>query len=195
MQDSLYTSPDSDSATWEEIVTDLIVELESLRRSQWRIGDILVCIVDQSRDRSEALKVVASSVGEDYDLLDEYERTARRWPPERRYPNLRWSVYQRLQPDDEGDLEILELAADNSLTPSQVKSLKYPKTATVYAQLGLARASIEKALSQIAEATADSQGLDSTMIETLRVALSMISDLIDKIKERSGTLDKRADHD
>lgn len=157
--------------SWGEYIGELAEALANKRNSQWGIGDILVSMIDNSdMDRPDVLKKIAGEIGEDYDILDDHERTARRWKPEMRFPNLRWSVYQRADPAKDTDL--IQQAADEGWSPTRFKEQKYPKTVTPFARVGQAKSILKKVLDEVVDLPYD-----------LRDSMAHIVDELGKIND------------
>lgn len=134
---------------WQEHVDRIAYALEDMRHSQWALGDLLVHGVDRSLAAWDAgqspiadrkmvrhmyLAKIAGFLHEDYGMLDDHERVARRWGIHDRFPDLSWGFYQRAVPGI--DDELLERARVEGWTVSDFKAEKYPRTKTAFAIIG-----------------------------------------------------------
>lgn len=138
----------------DEVVQILVDAITDIRKRQWLIGDVMVKYLDALaqdaemqgkklkrsdilREISQELKIMfGQDMGKAYNLLDEYERIARRWQPEDRCYNVDWSYYRNTDPENEDHRELLQDIADQQISKTEFMNRRYPKTATRKAVIG-----------------------------------------------------------
>lgn len=111
----------------DEYVDMAILYLEHIRDSQFALGDLLVQLVDTYGGlKAPVINYMAGKTNRAPTTLYDYEAVARRWPREyrERYPNLDYTIFRNADPVL--DEELLNSAADEDMSPTKFKELKYP---------------------------------------------------------------------
>lgn len=120
----------------DQTVVDQIIYLEqSVTDNKFAIGDILVALVDAYDGRKrDVCDYLQGATTLDWKTLSDYETTARRWPADLRaqYAPLSFSVFRNMDPEDEGDLALMNSAVDNQLTTNKVLDLKFDRSSPGY---------------------------------------------------------------
>ena len=120
----------------DQAVIDQIIYLEqSVTENKFAIGDILVALVDAYDGRKrDVCDYLQGTTTLDWKTLSDYETTARRWPPDLRaqYAPLSFSVFRNMDPEDEGDLAIMDSAVDNQFTTNKILDLKFDRSSPGY---------------------------------------------------------------
>lgn len=119
----------------QEYVDHIIYLEQSITDSKFAIGDVLVSLVDLYDGRKqEVCEYLQGATALEWKTLSDYETTARRWPPDlrRQYASMPWSVFRNLDPDNEKDIELMELAVDNQLTVNKILDMKYDRGSLGY---------------------------------------------------------------
>jgi rubrerythrin len=117
----------------DESIIEVIACVENMRESMWRLGDVLVILVDQHEaigyERHDVLRAVAGETGCTYTFLDDHERTSRKWPKDLRSLAQDWSIYRNSSPKD---IKLVERAVDENWNVTRFLEEKSPENSTPF---------------------------------------------------------------
>jgi len=119
----------------QEYVDQIIYLEQSITENKFAVGDILVSLVDMYDGRKqEVCEYLQGATALDWKTLSDYETTARRWPPDLRqqYASMPWSVFRNLDPTNDKDIELIDMAVDNQLTVNKILDIKYDRGSLGY---------------------------------------------------------------
>ena len=119
----------------QEYVDQIIYLEQNITESKFAVGDILVSLVDMYDGRKqEVCEYLQGATALEWKTLSDYEATARRWPPDlrRQYASMPWSVFRNLDPANDKDIELIDMAVDNQLTANKILDIKYDRGSPGY---------------------------------------------------------------
>lgn len=112
----------------EDVITEFIELFETVRESQFEIGDRLIELVKMHGDKAGVISELAGNLNVSASVLYDYYRVAEKWSPAMReiYQSLDWTMYRNTDPNDPEDLALLDKAIDEGWNSTTFKENKFP---------------------------------------------------------------------
>lgn len=161
----------------QNFVDEIIYLQQDITNNKFKIGDILVLLVDTFAGRKqEVCNYLQGATRLEWKTLSDYETTARRWTVELRekYAMLDYSLFRNMNPEDQRDLQMMDEAVDNQLTTTKVLDQKYNRNSPKYM--------VRKALSILNK-------IDISQYREIEIAIEMLATWLQDMGEDPPPID------
>lgn len=161
----------------QNYVDEIIYLHQDITNNKFKIGDILVLLVDTySGRKQEVCNYLQGATGLEWKTLSDYETTARRWPEElrARYAMLDYSVFRNMNPENAQDIQLMDYAVDNQLTTTKVLDQKFNRNTPKFI--------VRKALNILSK-------LDVSEDKELKMAIDILVSWLEEIEDEPPPID------